>query len=232
LPYLLLFEKNLRNHQPGERRAFLRALYYDRFLMEKKSQIKERKMPSTTEKIHALTVKDYLALEQDGEIRHEYVNGQIYAMSGASRKHGLIVGALFAALRPAARQRGCQLFTSDMKVRIEQTEKTFFYYPDLVLTCDANDREDYYLRRPCLLFEVLSNSTERLDRHEKYAVYTQLASLQAYVLVAQDKGQVEVYRRDSNNWIHHCYSEGSIYLNYLALDLPIAQIYEDVTFRE
>ncbi len=184
-------------------------------------------MTITAQKINALTVKDYLALEQNDEIRHEYVSGQIYAMGGASDRHGLIVNALAFALTPAARQRGCQLFTSDMKVRIEQEEDTFFYYPDLVLACDATDYEDYYLRRPCLLIEVLSDSTARTDRREKLLAYTQLASLQAYLLVAQDKRQVEVYRRVESQWLPELYTEGSFWLPCLDLKLSLSEIYED-----
>ncbi len=182
-------------------------------------------------KLLPFSVEQYLVLEQNDEIRHEYVSGQIYAMGGASDRHGLIVNALAFALTPAARQRRCQLFTSDMKVRIEQEDETFFYYPDLLLSCEATDRHTYYRQSPCLLIEVLSNSTARIDRREKLLAYTGgLASLQEYVLVAQDQRQVEVYRRGSNGWTHHFYSEGSIYLNCLALDLPIAQVYEDITF--
>jgi Uma2 family endonuclease len=99
-------------------------------------------------------VEDYLAGERDGKVRHEYVAGQVYAMTGASRRHGLINGALFAALRPGARQRNCQLFTNDMKVYLHHAGGDAFYYPDLVLTCDAEDLEDRYLKQPCLIVEA------------------------------------------------------------------------------
>jgi hypothetical protein len=121
---------------------------------------------------HGIAVDDYLAGEKDGEVRHEYVAGQVYAMTGASRTHGLIAGALFAHLRPLARDHGCQLFANDMKVHVHQAGEDAFYYPDLVLTCDAEDRADYYSEPPCLIVEVLCESTERIDRREKLFAYT------------------------------------------------------------
>ncbi len=135
-----------------------------------------------------LTVEEYLASEQDGELRHEYVSGEVYAMTGANRRHGLIVGAFFAALHPAARAKGCQLFSNDMKVHLHHAGVETFYYPDLLLACNPDDYEDYFVTRPCLIVEVLSATTERIDRREKLYAYTGgLASLREYVLVAQDR---------------------------------------------
>jgi Uma2 family endonuclease len=175
-----------------------------------------------------ISVEDYLAGECDGEVRHEYVAGQVYAMTGASRRHGLINGALFAALRPGARQRDCQLFTNDMKVYVHHAGDDAFYYPDLVLTCDADDQEDYHLKHPCLIVEVLSEGTERIDRREKLLAYTALPSLREYLLVAQDRRQVELYRRTETDWVHETHTEGSLRLACLEQDLALDSIYEDV----
>ncbi|AHE96980.1 Uma2 family endonuclease [Thioalkalivibrio paradoxus] len=176
-----------------------------------------------------VSVEDYLASERDGEVRHEYVAGQVYAMTGASRRHGLIVGALVAALRRGARQRNCQLFTNDMKVYVHHAGDDAFYYPDLVLTCEADDREDYYLKHPCLIVEVLSEGTERIDRREKLLAYTAgLPSLREYLLVAQDRRQVDVYRRTESDWVHETYTDGSFQLDSLEQDLRLESIYEDV----
>ncbi len=114
-----------------------------------------------------VTVEEYLAGEQDGEVRHEYVAGHVYAMTGASARHALIVGAVFAVLLPRVRELGCQLFTNDMKVHIRSGGDEFFYYPDLLLSCDPDGRAEYYREKPCLLVEVLSEATERIDRREK-----------------------------------------------------------------
>ncbi|MBK1692962.1 Uma2 family endonuclease [Ectothiorhodospira mobilis] len=176
-----------------------------------------------------LSVEAYLEGEKDGEVRHEYVAGQVYAMTGASARHNLITGALFASLRPHARERGCQLFVNDMKVHVRQAGEDAFYYPDLLLTCDPHDRATYYRERPCLIVEVLSEGTERIDRREKLFAYTgSLPSLREYLLVAQDRRQVDLYRRTEADWVHETFTDGRIHLDCLDTDLPIEAIYEDV----
>lgn len=175
-----------------------------------------------------ISVEDYLADERDSELRHEYVAGQVYAMTGASRRHGLIVNALAFALTPSVRDRGCQLFTNDMKVYVHHAGDDAFYYPDLVVTCDPSDLEDYYLKHPCLIVEVLSEGTERIDRREKLLAYTALPSLLEYLLVAQDRRQVERYRRTETDWVHETPTEGSLRLDCLEQDLALDSVYEDV----
>jgi len=174
-----------------------------------------------------ISVDDYLAGELQSEVRHEYVAGQVYAMVGASDRHGLILNALAFALTPSARERRCQLFTSDMKVRLEIGKQDVFYYPDLLVSCDPDDRATYYRERPCLIVEVLSESTERLDRREKMLAYPTIPSLQEYVLVAQHTRRVEVYRRESD-WAPDVYIEGMAPLRCLEAELPVESIYEDV----
>ncbi len=178
---------------------------------------------------HGIGVEDYLEGEKDGEIRHEYVAGQVYAMTGASRRHGLLSTSLTLLLGPRARDRGCQLFVNDMKVHVHQAGEDAFYYPDLVMTCDPDDQADYYTERPCLIVEVLSEGTERIDRREKLFAYTAgLASLREYILVAQDHQQVEIYRRTETDWVHEIHPEGIIRLDCLDMQLPIESIYEDI----
>ena len=174
-----------------------------------------------------LTVEEYLAGEQDGEVRHEYVAGHVYAMTGASARHALIVGAFFAAMLPRARERGCHLFTKDMKVHIRSGGEAFFYYPDLLLSCDPDDRADYYRERPCLVVEVLSEATARIDRREKLYAYTTIPSLRDYLLVAQDHRQVDHYRREGDDWRHEVHTEGVVHLDCLDLDVTLDAIYVD-----
>ncbi|MGA7978725.1 MAG: Uma2 family endonuclease [Chromatiaceae bacterium] len=172
-------------------------------------------------------VDDYLQGELHSETRHEYIGGQLYAMVGASRRHGLIAGNLFARLRQAVSHRPCQLFMADMKVRLNIAGQEIFYYPDLVLTCDPNDREDYFVTCPCLIVEVLSETTERLDRREKLLAYQTIPSLREYLLVAQDEPRTEAYRR-RNDWLPDIATEGGIALECLDVDLAVEAIYEDV----
>lgn len=186
-------------------------------------------MNSVLATLPRISVEDYLEGELVGEIRHEFVDGQVYAMTGASRAHGLIVNALAFAMTPVARHRKCQLFTSDFKVRIRFSGKDIFYYPDLMLACDAEDWEVYYSRRPCLIIEVLSKSTARIDRHEKLQIYQSLESLQEYLLVAQDMRRVEVFRR-ATGWQGELVEQGAIRLDCLDMDLSMDAIYADVDF--
>lgn len=184
-------------------------------------------MPPLAARHALITVEEYLDGEQSSEIRHEYIDGLVYAIGGASDRHGLIVNALAYALTPAARQRQCQLFTSDMKVRLNIADKPIFYYPDLLLSCDPTDREAYFRVRPCLIIEVLSETTERIDRREKLLAYQTLPSLQEYLLVAQDARHVEIYRR-SQNWQPQYHADGTLHLDCLDTELKLDDIYADV----
>ena len=174
-----------------------------------------------------LSVEDYLAGERDGEIRHEYGAGEAYAMTGASDRHGLLAGAFFAQMYPHSRQKRCQLFMADMKVRIDEKRDSFFYYPDLLLSCDPDDRESaYYRRRPCLIVEIASPSTFRIDRREKFFAYRTLPSLREYVLVHQDTPQIEVFRYPEDE--HDIYTEGTFRLECLDMALSVESVYADV----
>lgn len=176
---------------------------------------------------HFITEQEYLDGEQHSEVRHEYIDGQVFAMTGASRRHGLIVNALAFALTPGARRRGCQLFTSDMKLRLEIGGQTLFYYPDLLLACDPRDDDPHFCRAPCLIVEVLSPSTARIDRREKLLAYQSLPSLQAYLLVEQERRHVELYRR-ANGWRVEHYESGSLPIDCLDMALTLDDIYIDV----
>ena len=174
-----------------------------------------------------LSVADYLAGEDGGEFRHEYLGGQLYAMTGASRRHGLITLNIGAFLRPRVRGTECQVFANDMKVRLQVAGDDVFYYRDILLTCDPADRETYFCTRPCLIVEVLSEQTERTDRREKFLSYTILESLQAYVLVAQDTRRVELFRRE-NAWRREVFTAGAMPLCCLDGELALDTVYEGV----
>jgi Uma2 family endonuclease len=170
-----------------------------------------------------LSVEDYLSGEQQSQVRHEYVDGEVYAMVGASDRHGLITLNLAGLLSQRLPDR-CQVFSSDMKVRIENAERDIFYYPDVLVSCDPRDRETYYRQYPCLVVEVLSPNTARLDRFEKFLFYQRLDTLQEYVLVSQDYRQVEVFRR-SMQWQSARYTKGEISLQSVGLTVSGDEIY-------
>ncbi|HYN79752.1 MAG TPA: Uma2 family endonuclease, partial [Lamprocystis sp. (in: g-proteobacteria)] len=136
-----------------------------------------------------ISVEEYLQGEPASPIRHEYIAGQVFAMAGAGEAHNRIAGNLFFHLRAATRGTPCGVFINDMKVRV--TTHDAFYYPDVLLTCDPRDRESLYKEAPCLIAEVLSPSTEVIDRREKLIAYRTLEALRYYLLVAQDRRRVE-----------------------------------------
>lgn len=118
-----------------------------------------------------------------------------------------------------------------MKIRIESLD--IFYYPDLSVTCNPNDRHKYFKKYPCLIVETLSPSTERVDRNEKLLNYRQLESLQEYVLISQDRPQIEIYRNQSQGKWHLevLGYDDTLHLQSLGLEMTVAQIYEDVDFE-
>jgi len=185
--------------------------------------------PQAAKKTH-ISIDDYLARERDAETRHEYIDGEVYAMTGASDRHGLIVNALAFAITPHARRRGCQLFTNDMKLRLELAGSTIFYYPDLMISCDPLDRDPYSRTRPCLIAEVLSPGTERIDRREKLLSYISLPSVQEVLLVAQDQALIEIHRR-TQDWKGELFEQGNLRLVSLDAELEVAQAYADVDWE-
>ncbi len=182
--------------------------------------------------LNLLTVEEYLKFEQDGEIRHEYVAGQIYAMTGSSREHNLIATNIISLLRPHLRGGSCRAFVSDMKVKIKANNQKadLFYYPDVVVTCDPQDRKRYFLTSPCLVIEILSPSTQTTDKREKRINYQTIDSLQEYVLVSQDEIKVEIYRKnEQGDWtVETLAKDNNLQLDSVGLTLMMTDIYEDV----
>lgn len=176
-----------------------------------------------------LSIDEYLDGERASPIKHEYAAGHVFAMAGASERHNRIALNLGAHLHQATRKSDCVAFISDMRVRIDQV----VYYPDLMVCCDPADNDAYLKHSPCLIIEVLSESTERIDRGEKLHNYRQINSLQAYVLVAQDTPRVEIYRRTSGpHWQFESYSaaDESIELPCPPSRITLADIYERIEF--
>lgn len=171
-----------------------------------------------------MSAEDYLARETDGAWRHEFVNGVVYAMVGASDRHNMIAGALYAALAAGLPDR-CQAFVSDMKLRIRQRSDERFYYPDVLVSCAPADREPYSREEPVLLAEVLSPGTERTDRGEKFDVYRGIASLEEYAILAQDRVRLELFRRRTG-WQREVFGPGDeVALESVGLTLPLAALY-------
>jgi len=151
----------------------------------------------------ALTSSQYLALERQSEIRHEFLRGEIFVMGGASRIHNQICFNLNTEIGQQFKQRDCTAYASDMRVLVDRTG--LYTYPDLVITCDEpefEDREMDTLLNPQVIIEVLSDSTEKYDRGAKFRHYRELDSIREYILVSQNQPLVEQYvRQENNDWL-------------------------------
>ncbi len=176
-----------------------------------------------------LSVEDYIEGELHSEVKHEYLGGEVYAMAGASDAHNLIVGNLFAALHRHLRGGPCRVFMSDMKVRIQNMRDDYFYYPDVMVACRAEDKARYWREQPKLLVEVLSESTERVDTREKLFAYQTIADLEEYVVLAQDRREATVFRRSGGEWFSvKVAGDGLLELVSVGLSVGLAEIYEGV----
>ena len=181
-----------------------------------------------------LTPEEYLQLEAASDIKHEYLDGEIYAMAGATDTHVTIAGNIFALLLAHLRGSDCRVYISDMKVSIEA--KNRFFYPDVMVTCDTQDRENStYKQFPRLIIEVLSDSTEAFDRGDKFADYQSLPSLQEYVLINTRKARIECFRRtDEGLWLLQFYEleDSRFALTSMEFTGKISEVYEQVDFIE
>ncbi|MEB3249270.1 MAG: Uma2 family endonuclease [Merismopediaceae bacterium] len=175
----------------------------------------------------AMTPEEYLEFERHSEIKHEYIDGEIYAMAGTNKAHNIISLNLALLLREKLRSSPCQTFMADIKVATNHQKR--FFYPDLVVTCDDNqDLTTYTVEFPKLIIEILSESTETFDRGRKFHYYRTIPSLQEYVLVSSQEYLVEVFRRTENDlWILQTYENltDNVTLESLAVQLPLTEIY-------
>ena len=183
-------------------------------------------MTAVPQPVECISEDDYIEGEQHSAIRHEYIGGAVYAMAGASDKHNLIAGNAFSLLHTQLPDH-CDIFMADMKLRMEIRHETLFYYPDVMVSCAENDRATYYREHPCLIIEVLSLSTARQDRFEKFLSYTQLPSLQEYLLLEQEYRESVLFRRRTG-WQPEVYREGILCLESVNLEISMDALYRRV----
>ncbi|HYV06674.1 MAG TPA: Uma2 family endonuclease [Blastocatellia bacterium] len=186
------------------------------------------KTMSVPKGLQRVSVEEYLEGEKDGLVRHEYVDGQVFAMAGASDRHNRISLNLAARLDGHVDDGPCEVFIADMKVSVSES---VFYYPDVVVACDGPAADPYYRKQPRLIIEVTSPGTERIDRSEKLVAYKRVKSLKEYVIVAQDRAQIEVFRRGrGDRWSWQVLTEPSdeLKLESVGLTLTVAQVYRRV----
>jgi Uma2 family endonuclease len=179
-----------------------------------------------------MTYPAYLALEAGSEGKHEYLRGEVWAMAGGSREHGRLIASLTVALGIALRGRPCAIYSSDVRVRVRETDRTT--YPDLTVVCgpaEAPSEDPEAVANPTVLVEVLSDTTEASDRGEKFAHYRHLASLREYVLVSQKERRIELFRRrDDGRWtFEEAVAGGTLSLTSLGAQLAVDDVYADPT---
>ena len=182
-------------------------------------------------RVLTMSVDEYLAFEEAGSVRHEYLGGEIHAMAGESIAHNTIALNIAGALRGKLRGGPCRAYMENVKVRLEVAREEIFYYPDVIVTCHPTGVERLFVRLPTLIFEVLSPSTESTDRREKKSNYQQMPTLEEYVIVAQDRREVTVFRR-ADRWGGEAFTapESVVEFRSVKQSLTVAEIYEDVVF--
>ena len=179
-----------------------------------------------------ISVVEYLANEKDSPVRHEYVDGQIYAMAGASDRHNRIALNLASRLNDHLNGEPCEVFIADMKVIVDPL---MYYYPDVVVACDPPGGDPCMRTQPQLIIEVVSPSTERIDRHEKLFAYRRVPSLLEYILVLQDRMQVEVYRlQRDEEWTREIFAQPEEHVHFASVGftLSVSDIYRNVRWSE
>jgi Uma2 family endonuclease len=187
---------------------------------------------TVAQKFEYMTVEEYLKFEETSEVRHEYVDGRIFAMTGATRRHNIISGNIFAVVHGFLVGTPCTAFVEGMKARVEAAN--CFYYPDVMVSCDSNDGESLYIEEPVLVIEVLSPSTAAIVRREKLTNYMKLPTLIEYLIVHQRRRKIELYRKDvEGHWSKTEYTgEDRLVLKSLRkgeLSISLNTIYEKVT---
>lgn len=180
-----------------------------------------------------ITYAEYLAREATSEVKHEFLRGDVWAMAGGTPTHARLCAALSVAIGGKLAGKQCVPYSADLRVRIEATDRST--YPDFAVVCGpdqfAKDDPDA-ITNPTVIVEVLSETTERSDRGEKFAHYQRLASLQEYVLVGQNEPRIEVFRRREKTWVLSIYEAGDVvHLESLGIEFKIDAVYSDSRVR-
>ena len=171
-----------------------------------------------------MSEEEYLESEKKSELKREYVDGQVYAMAGASSNHNLLCGNVHTAFNVHLKGNPCRPYMSDMKIKVG----TQYYYPDVLVNCSKLLGDSYYTDSPTIIVEVLSKTTRRNDETKKRMAYMQLATLQEYVLIEQDIAKIAIMRR-SGGWITESYYLGDdVSFASIGLTVAVENIYDGI----
>ncbi|OAI11080.1 hypothetical protein A1507_20930 [Methylomonas koyamae] len=182
----------------------------------------------TAERLH-FSAEDYLTWEETQAEKHEFVAGEVFAMTGARQDHVVVSLNIASALKQRLRGTPCRAYMADLKLKVEAADA--FFYPDVMVSCHPSDLgNQQYISNPSLIVEVLSDSTADYDRGGKFVAYRKLESLREYLIVDIDARRVECFRRTADNdWLLHDYvGESECELNSLGVQIPMAEIFEDI----
>ncbi|MBT9583130.1 Uma2 family endonuclease [bacterium] len=181
-----------------------------------------------------LSVQEYLETERNSPVKHEYLGGVVYAMSGARNVHNLVATNISAALWSQLRGQPCRTFNSDTKIRIRLPGQTRFYYPDASVVCRPNPPQEVYQDEPAVIVEVLSESTRRTDLGEKKDAYLSIPSLAVYLLVETSTPALVAFRRTDHGFVREVWEglDATLPLPEIKVELPLTEIYDGVEFLE
>lgn len=181
-----------------------------------------------------LTPEEYLAGEALATERHEYLAGVVYCMAGGSSRHARIIGNCFTALHTRLRGKRCQPFNSEMKVRVHTLAGSYFYYPDVSVSCQPVPDADVFYDTPTVIIEVVSPSSETTDHREKRLIYRHIPTLTSYIIVEQETRALTVWRRTGETWRNELIEgpDALLPLPELECNIPLAEIYEGISEAE
>ena len=177
-------------------------------------------------KIDYISEETYLEDEKMRDIKHEYVDGEIFAMAGASISHQRIISNLVINIGTHLKHTPCEVFSSDIKVRADSGKK--YFYPDALVVCQNDDKDAYYTESPRIIVEVLSNSTRKFDKNLKRHIYQAIPTLEEYVLIEQDRVEIEISRRSTNWQPVFYFIDDDITFESIELTLPVLELYQRV----
>lgn len=184
---------------------------------------------SRSERFSRISEEDYLKAEESASVRHEYVDGYLFAMTGATDAHNIICGNIFSLFHARLRGGPCRAYINDMKLQIKSAKS--YYYPDIMVSCEPFEAHSIFKKEPLIVVEILSPSTAAIDRREKLLAYQKVETLKEYLIVSQDRKRVEIFRRRSEDQWETQIATGEEYIELEtfpgeALTLSLNDIYE------
>src|SRR5260221_715081 len=179
-----------------------------------------------------MSMEDYLAWENEQQVKHEYIGGVVYAMAGARNRHNLVASNVMVSIGPQLRGKPCKTYNSDTKVRVLLPTHTRFYYPDVMVVCQPSSPDLSYQEGPTVIVEVISERSRRTDQQEKREAYLALGTLQIYLIVEQASAAATIWRRADQGFAGEVYAglDAVIALPEIGAQFALAEVYDGLNF--